>query len=254
MTSTTILRSPRPRCLSRGIPSPLSVSVAPGCVPPSSLTVLGPSRVGTSTSAPSVASTKLTLMWWMRSSPSRNNTGSSLTFTLTYKSPGGAPGSPACPPPETRSLMPLSIPSGTRRWWLLISLTLPLPRQLSHTTSMTRPRPPHVEHRPVVTIWPRMLSRTVLTDPTPLQVGQVCDSVPPTPSQTSQLLTTWTLTSRAAPNAASRNDTSTSTSASLPRAGPWGAEVPKNEPPPKRSPKKASKMSSKPPKGSPPPG
>ena len=72
----------------------------------------------------------------------------------------------------------------------MILLTLPLPRQLSQTTSMTRPRPPHVEHRPVVTICPRMLSRTVLTEPAPPQVWQVCDSVPPTPSQTSQLPTT----------------------------------------------------------------
>src|SRR5215213_4297973 len=150
--------------------------------------------------------------------------------------------------------MPLSMPSGTRSRRACTSEVLPLPRQLSHTTSMTRPRPPHVEHAWVVTICPRMLSLTVLTDPAPLQVGQTCDSVPPTPSQTSQLLTTWTLTSRSTPNAASRNDTSTSTSASLPRAGPCGAEVPKNEPPPKRSPKKASKISSKPPKGSPPPG
>ena len=75
--------------------------------------------------------------------------------------------------------MPLSIPSGTRSRLASTSEILPLPRQLSHTTSMTRPRPPQVEHACVVTICPRMLSRTVLTDPAPLQVGQTCDSVPP---------------------------------------------------------------------------
>src|SRR5215210_656655 len=144
------------------------------------------------------------------------------------------------------------MPSGTRSRLVSTSEILPLPRQLSHTTSITRPRPPHVEHDCVVTICPRMLSRTVLTDPAPLQVGQTCDSVPPTPSQTSQFLTTWTLTSRSTPKAASLRDISTSTSASPPRLGPCGAEVPKKEPPPKRLPKKASKMSSKPPNGSPP--
>src|ERR671921_836371 len=148
--------------------------------------------------------------------------------------------------------MPLSIPSGTRNRLVCTSEVLPLPRQLSHTTSMTRPRPPHVEHAWVVTICPRMLSRTVLTDPAPLQVGHTCDSVPPTPSQTPQFLTTWTLTSRSAPNAASCSETSTSTSVSLPRLGPCAVEVPKKETPKERSPKNASKMSWKPPKGSPP--
>src|SRR5215211_9266971 len=99
-----------------------------------------------------------------------------------------------------------------------------------------------------------MLSRTVLTDPAPPQVGQTCESVPPTPSQTPQFLTTCTLTSRSAPNAASRRETSTSTSASLPRLGPCVVEAPKKEPPKERSPKNASKMSWKPPNGSPPPG
>src|SRR5215216_4411098 len=117
---------------------------------------------------------------------------------------------------------------------------------------MIRPRPPHDEHVCVLTICPKMLSRTVLTEPAPPHVEHTCDSVPPTPLQTPQFLTTCMLTSRSMPNAASRNDTSTSTSASLPRLGPCAVEVPKKDPPPKRLPKKASKMSSKPPNCCPP--
>src|SRR3712207_8721404 len=60
MTSTTTLRSPRPRRLIRGIPLPLRRKVVPGCVPGSILTETGSSSVGTSVSVPSAASTKLT--------------------------------------------------------------------------------------------------------------------------------------------------------------------------------------------------
>src|SRR5918992_2151772 len=116
---------------------------------------------------------------------------------------------------------------------------------------MILPRPPHVEQVCVLTIWPRMPSRTVLTAPAPPHVEHVCDSVPPTPSQTWQFFTVWTLTSRSTPYAASRSEISTSTSVSAPRLGPR-VVVPKKEPKEDRSPKKASKMSWKPPKGSPP--
>jgi hypothetical protein len=82
---------------------------------------------------------------------------------------------------------------------------------------MILPRPPQFGQPWVLTICPNKLCRTVLTAPAPPHVLHWLVFVPPTPSQTEHPLTICTLTSRSASNAASRNVTCTSTSASLPR-------------------------------------
>src|SRR5215217_3358032 len=76
------------------------------------------------------------------------------------------------------------MPAGTRIRSATTSETRPLPRQFSHSITMTLPLPPHVGHACVLTICPSRLSRTVLTAPAPPHVLHCRVSAPPSPSQT----------------------------------------------------------------------
>src|SRR5699024_987139 len=91
--------APPPR---RGTPLPRTRSVRPVEVPAGTFTPTRPSRVGTETVVPSASSSNDTGTLMVRLSPSRSNTGSGSTCTVTYRSPEGAPRIPAWPWPASR--------------------------------------------------------------------------------------------------------------------------------------------------------
>src|SRR5271166_123877 len=153
-TLTTARRSPRRPRRSEGMPSRRSVSTSPGWVPAGSSMLAEPSSVGTSRVAPSAANGAATSSTVIRSSPSRTKRGSSRTRTSTYRSPGGAPASPAWPLPASRMRCPSAIPAGTSTWSSRARASRPRPPHSLQGLLAIRPSPWQTSHGIVRTIWP----------------------------------------------------------------------------------------------------
>src|SRR5690554_7638771 len=82
-----LFRSPR----TDFTPLPRNLNILPLCVSAGIFNFTRPSRVGTSSSPPNAASTKLIGTSQYRFEPSRWNISCSLTSICTYKSPAGPP-------------------------------------------------------------------------------------------------------------------------------------------------------------------
>src|SRR5579862_5111892 len=199
-----------------GTPRPRTLSWVPGAVPAGTRSVTGPSRVGTVTVVPSVASGNDTGTESVRFRPRRPKRGSRATRTTTYRSPGGALPGPGAPLPLTRIRWPSSTPGGMRTLTVRLRRSVPVPWHVGHGVSTTVPRPLHCgqivdsEKRP----W---LSSSV---PSPLHLGQVCVLVPgaaPDPLQVWHRASSGTLTDVVTPWTASVNDRWSSVSTSAPR-------------------------------------
>src|ERR1700754_49621 len=208
----------------------------PSDVPLGTRTPTLPSRVGTESVVPSADSLKLTGTVTVRSSPSRANTLSGRTCTVTYRSPDGAPRNPASPWPAGRIRCPSSTPGGIRTLMVRVRVVTPVPLHSSQGCSMIEPLPRQSVHGSENPNAPWLL----LTTPAPLQVGQTFGLVPGRAPLPWQFVHGAGLVSRsgiATPLVASMNDSSVSVSRSLPRRGLLGrccAPLPNN--PPNRSP------------------
>ena len=171
------------------------------------------------TSPPSAACTIGTSSTANTSGPWRSNTGSSSTSIDRYRSPGGPPARPACPPPLILSSIPSVTPAGTSIGTTVRAGTRPRPSQRSHGVDDLLPVPWQVPHGCAVMTVPKMLRRTSCTWPDPLHVWHRCGVVPgcaPLPWQTSQVSIRPIWTSRRAPNAASLNPSPRSANRSSP--------------------------------------
>ncbi|ELY20883.1 hypothetical protein HALTITAN_2389 [Vreelandella titanicae BH1] len=100
-----------------------------------------PSSVGTSSSPPSAASTKLIGTSHCRCLPSRWKMWCGLIATCTYRSPGGPPFTPLSPSPFKRIRSPVSTPGGILTDSVRVSRTRPSPLHLWHGTLMCWPEP-----------------------------------------------------------------------------------------------------------------
>ena len=133
-----------------------------------------PFSVGTSITAPWIASGIVSGTSTSRLSPLRLNTGDSDTRVITYRSPGSAPRSPGSPLPASRIRLPSRTPAGmltrsrrTRRW-------APVPSHVGHGSSITVPEPWQFEHGWEIEKIPWLWAST----PRPLQTGQTFGAVP----------------------------------------------------------------------------
>src|SRR4029079_6438504 len=209
----------------------------PSDVPLGTRTPTLPSSVGTESVAPKANSWKATGTGTVRSSPSRPNTLSDLTCTVTYRSPDGAPRKPASPWPANRIRWPSSTPGGIRTLIVRVRVVTPEPLHSSHGCSMTDPLPRHSvqgSENPNAP-WLR------LTTPEQWQVGQTFGLVPGRAPLPWQFVHGAGLVSRsgvATPLVASMNDSSVSVSRSLPRRALVGRGccAPRPKRPPNRSP------------------
>src|SRR5579883_3132536 len=128
-------------------------------------------------------------------SPMRLKNGCSVTFTTTYKSPGGPPNGPASPFPGMRIRDPVLTPAGNSTSTVSVAATRPSPPH-SLQELINRPDPPHSAQVTVNCRWP--FDRVVL--PVPLQVPHAVSREPgvcPVPPQMPQasfrktLITAW---------------------------------------------------------------
>eukprot|EP00964_Phaeocystis_antarctica_P127745 scaffold91451_cov48-Phaeocystis_antarctica.AAC.1 len=101
---------PLPRPLTSGTPRPCISRRSPGCVAAGTLSVTGPSTVGTRTDEPRAASAVETRTLTCTSLPSRSKTGWSRTLITTYSVP--LPPLPVSPLPCSRRFIPESTPAG----------------------------------------------------------------------------------------------------------------------------------------------
>ena len=128
----------------------------PCLVPPGTRSFFVPCRVGTSTSAPLIASATVIGTSTSKWSPLRRKTGDSLTLQTTYRSPAGPPRTPASPLPGRRIFEPSLTPAGMLTRYFLSSRSRPAPAHVGHGSSITVPEPPQREHGRVIenTPWP----------------------------------------------------------------------------------------------------
>src|SRR5919197_6203086 len=148
--------SPRLPPASAGGPSPRRRWTVPCRVPPGTRSFLVPCSVGTSTSAPRIASVIVIGTSTSKLSPLRRKTGESPTLVTTYRSPGGPPRRPASPLPGRRIFEPSLTPAGMFTRYFLSSRRRPWPPHVGHGSSITVPEPPQREHGRVIekTPWP----------------------------------------------------------------------------------------------------
>src|SRR4051812_762610 len=138
-----------PRALppeSLGGPSPRRRWTVPLFVPGATRSFLRPLSVGTSTSAPRIASGIVSGTSTSRLSPLRRKIGESVTWVITYRSPAGPPLRPASPLPASRTRLPSLTPAGMLTRYFLTVRWAPVPAHVAHGSSMTAPEPPHFEH------------------------------------------------------------------------------------------------------------
>src|SRR3989339_2200987 len=90
-----------------------------------------------------------------------------------YKSPGGAPFSPASPSPAILNLVSSSAPLGISISSFLTFLTTPVPSQAAHSFFINWPVPLHLEQ--VVVDWniPKAVFLVFLSTPVPLQFAHL---------------------------------------------------------------------------------
>src|SRR5919197_2358869 len=200
-----------------GGPSPRRRWTVPCFVPPGTRSFLVPCSVGTSTSAPRIASVIVIGTSTSKLSPLRRNTGDSLTCVITYRSPGGPPRRPASPLRAGRIREPSLTPAGMFTRYFLSSRSRPWPWQVGHGSSITVPEPPQREHGREIenTPWP------CDSTPRPWQTGQTIGEVPgraPVPRHVLHAACVATDTGTCAPATACSNDSETVVSRSRPRS------------------------------------
>src|SRR3954452_144576 len=209
--------SPRRLPPSTGGPSPRSRWTVPCLVPGGTRSRLVPCRVGTSTSAPPIASATVIGTSTSTLSPLRPNTADASTWQITNRSPDGPPRSPASPLPASRIREPSLTPGGMLTRYFLTSRSRPWPAQVGQGSSMTVPAPLQraqgrvIENRP----WPWD------STPRPWHTGQTTGEVPgraPVPRQVVHGAWVATETGICAPSTACSNDSETLVSRSLPRS------------------------------------
>src|ERR687898_241522 len=218
--------SPRPLPpLTAGGPPPRKRGTVACLVPPGTRSFFVPCSVGTSTSAPRIASATVIGTSTSKLSPLRLKIGDSLTRQTTYRSPAGPPRMPASPLPGRRIREPSLTPAGMLTRYFLSSRSLPCPPHVGHGSSITVPEPPQREHGRVIenTPWPWD------STPRPWQTGQTIGEVPgraPVPRQV--LHATWvaTETGTCAPSIACSNESETVVSRSRPRSASGRVRAP----------------------------
>src|SRR3954468_11334712 len=221
--------SPRAFPPSFGGPSPRSRCTVPWCVPAGTRSRLLPCSVGTSTSAPRIASGIVSGTSTSTLSPLRRKTGLSLTCVTTNRSPDGPLFGPGPPLPASRTREPSRTPGGMLTLYRFVVRTTPSPRHVGHGSSITVPAPPQrvhgceIENRP----WPCDSS------PRPWQRGQTFGDVPgfaPVPWQVVHRDGDGTASGTWVPVIASSKEIVTSASRSAPFSGrvraPAGPAVP----------------------------
>src|SRR5215207_1347220 len=236
--------SPRPRPPSAGGPSPRRRWTVPCLVPPGTRSFFVPCRVGTSTSAPRIASVTVIGTSTSKLSPLRRKTGDSSTRVITNRSPGGPPRSPASPLPGSRIREPSLTPAGMLTLYFLSSRVRPSPWQVWQGCSMTVPEPPQRVHGRVIENRPWPSDST----PRPLQTGHTIGEVPgsaPVPRQVLHAAWVATETGTCAPSIAWSNDSDTVVSRSRPFSVAGRVRVPPRALPVLKMPER---MSEKPPK------
>ncbi len=125
-------------------PRPFTRKTLPDGVPSGIFRVtVAPSRVGTVSLVPRVASAKVTGTTSVRFWPSRPNTASCSTWTMTNRSPAGPPLRPAPPRPLSRMRWPSETPAGMRTLTSRGRRSMPEPRHVEQGSVMTEPEPPH---------------------------------------------------------------------------------------------------------------
>src|SRR5436190_17004694 len=213
-----------------GGPSPRRRWTVPLLVPGGTRSFLRPLSVGTSTSAPRMASGIVSGTSTSRLSTRRWKAGDAPTGVTTYRSPGGPPLRPASPLPARRTREPSLTPAGMFTRYFLIVRCAPLPLQVGHGSSITVPAPLHSEHG--CEIENRPSPRDSI--PRPWHFGQTCGEVPglaPVPWQVGQVALVGTDSGICAPSIACSNEIETSASRSRPRS--WrGWRGPPAVPPP----------------------
>src|SRR3954449_4935932 len=143
MSPRALAPRPPPR---RGGPSPRRRCTVPLLVPGGTRSFLRPLSVGTSTSAPRIASGMVSGTSTSRLSPLRVKIGDGDTWVMTYRSPGAPPLRPASPLPASRTRLPSLTPAGMLTRYFLTAFCAPVPAHVAHGSSMTAPEPPHFEH------------------------------------------------------------------------------------------------------------
>src|SRR5215208_1770136 len=212
---------------SRGGPSPRSRWTVPCFVPPGTRSFFVPCSVGTSTSAPRIASATVIGTSTSRLSPLRWKTGESVTCVTTNRSPGAPPRRPASPLPGRRIREPSLTPGGMLTRYFLTSRRRPWPAQVGHGSSITVPEPPQREQGRVIENRPWPSDST----PRPWHTGQTVGAVPgraPVPRHVPHATCVATVTGTWAPSTACSNDNETVVSRSRPRSA---AGLVRTEPP-----------------------
>src|SRR4051794_2463931 len=223
--------SPRRLPPSTGGPSPRRRWSVPCFVPGATRSRLVPCSVGTSTSAPPIASATVIGTSTSTLSPLRENTGESCTWVMTYRSPDGPPRSPASPLPASRIREPPLTPGGMFTRYFLSSRSRPCPPQVGHGSSITVPEPPQRAHGRVIENRPWPCDST----PRPWQTGQTTGEVPgraPVPRQVVHGECVATDTGTCAPSTACSKVSETVVSRSWPRSAGGLVRVPPRPPPP----------------------
>src|ERR1700733_5090078 len=186
---------------------------------------------GTLISAPSASSANVTGTVTVRLWPDRPNTGCGATCTRTYRSPAGPPRSPGAPLPLSLIRWPSPTPAGMRAWMVLVLIARPLPEQVGHGSSTTRPRPRHDLQGSENAKLPRFR----LACPVPSQVGHTRGTVPalaPVPLQVWHGPSPARCKDTVAPSMESPKLSDASVSTSAPRLGlVWVVVRPPNMPP-----------------------
>src|ERR687898_881739 len=218
--------SPRPLPpLTAGGPPPRKRGTVPCFVPGGTRSFLVACSVGTSTSAPRIASATVIGTSTSKLSPLRRKTCDSLTRQTTYRSPGGPPRMPASPLPGRRIREPSLTPAGMLTRYFLSSRSRPWPPHVGHGSSITVPEPPQREHGRVIEKTPCPWDST----PRPWQTGQTIGEVPgraPVPRHVLQATWVATETGTCAPSTACSNDSETVVSRSRPRSAAGRVRAP----------------------------
>src|ERR671917_1648400 len=210
---------------SEGGPSPRRRWTVPCLVPPGTRSFFVPCRVGTSTSAPRIASAIVIGTSTSRLSPLREKIGDSPTLQTTNRSPEGPPRRPASPLPGSRIREPSFTPGGMLTRYFLSSRSRPSPAQVGHGSSITVPEPPQRLHGRVIENRPWPSDST----PRPWQTGHTAGAVPgraPVPRQVPQAAWVATETGTCAPSTACSKDRETVVSRSRPRSAPGRVRAP----------------------------
>ena len=215
----------------------------PCLVPPGTRSFFVPCSVGTSTSAPRIASVTVIGTSTSKLSPLRRKIGDSSTRVTTNRSPGGPPRSPASPLPARRMREPSLTPAGMLTLYFLRSRMRPWPWQVAQGCSITVPEPPQLEHGRVIENRPWPSDST----PRPWQTGHTIGLVPgcaPVPRQVGQAAWVETETGTCAPSTAWSKESETVVSRSRPRSAAGRVRAPR----PPVVLKMPERMSEKPPK------